>query len=141
MNDDPRIDFAAIRADWERRRAKFVEILEISLEELGSGTAVMRMPFRPEITNGAGAVHGGALASLCDTAFYLAHASLYGREEETVTVDMTCNFLAPARGPDDLVARAKILKPGRRVVFGEVAVYCGERLVAHATMNFLNTAR
>jgi uncharacterized protein (TIGR00369 family) len=135
------IDLDAVRRDWEAHRARFVDILDIRLESLGRGTSVMRMPFRPEITNGVGAVHGGAIASLCDTAFYLAHASLYGRDEETVTAEMVCNFLSPARGPDDLVAHAKVLKAGRRIAFGEVSIYCGDRLVAHSTLNFLNTAR
>jgi acyl-CoA thioesterase len=134
----PEVDLEAVRRDWERHKAKFVEVLGIRLETLEPGAAVMRMPFRTEITNGVGAVHGGAIASLCDTAFYLAHASVYGREEDTVTADMTCNFLAPARAPHDLIARAKVLKSGRRIVFGEVSVYSGERLVAHSTLNFFN---
>jgi acyl-coenzyme A thioesterase PaaI-like protein len=32
-----------------------------------------------------------------------------------------------------------VLKPGRRIVYGEVHVYSGEKLVAHATLSFLNT--
>jgi len=135
------VDLDAVRRDWEAHRAKFVDILDIRLESLAHGAAVMRMPFREEITNGVGAVHGGAIASLCDTAFYLAHASLYGREEDTVTAEMVCNFLAPARPPHDLIARAKVLKAGRRIVFGEVSVYSGDRLVAHSTLNFFNPNR
>jgi acyl-coenzyme A thioesterase PaaI-like protein len=32
-----------------------------------------------------------------------------------------------------------VLKAGRRVVYGEVYVRSGEKIVAHATLNFLNT--
>ena len=84
-------------------------------------------------------VHGGAIVSLCDTCFYIALASIYGREQETTTASISCSFLRPAVPPNDLVAHATVLKPGRRIVYGEVHVYSGDKLVAHATVNFLNT--
>src|SRR5947209_17529640 len=99
----------------------------------------MRMPYRPQISNGTGAVHGGAIVSLCDTCFYIALASIYGRDQDTTTAALACTFLAPARPPNDLVAKATVLKAGRRIVYGEVHVHSGEKLVAHATLNFLNT--
>src|SRR5665213_1641397 len=99
----------------------------------------MRMPYRPEVQNGTGAVHGGAIVSLCDVVFYIALASIYGREQDTTTVSLQCNFLAPALPPHDLVAEAIVLRGGRRIVYGEVQVRSGETLVAHATLNFLNS--
>lgn len=135
------LDLGALAREWDENHAKFIDLLGIRLEGLEPGSAVMRLPFRDELTNGAGAVHGGAIASLCDTALYLAHISLYGRGEPTATTNMTCDYLAAVRGPHDLVARAKILKAGRRMVFGEVSVYSDERLVAHATLTYMNTSR
>ena len=125
--------------EFDERRGNFVEHLDLRLEAVGEGTARMRLPYRPEVSNGTGAVHGGAIVSLCDTCFYVALASLYGREQETTTAQLACNFLAPARPPHDLIAEAKVLKAGRRIVYGEVYVRSGELLVAHATLNFLNT--
>ncbi len=93
----------------------------------------------PEITNGTGAVHGGAIVSLCDTVFYVALASIFGREQDTTTVALQCNFLAPAVPPHDLIAEARVLSAGRRIVYGEVYVRSGEKIVAHATLNFLNS--
>jgi uncharacterized protein (TIGR00369 family) len=115
-------------------------MLDLRLEEVGDGTARVRMPFRAELTNGYGAVHGGAVVSLCDTCFYLALASVYGLDQETVTAALSCNFLAQARPPHDLVAEAVVLKAGKRIVFGEVKVWSGDRLAAHATLNFLNAS-
>jgi acyl-coenzyme A thioesterase 13 len=128
----------AIRA-WDKEKAYFIQTLDLRLEHVERGKARMRMPFRSEVTNGAGAVHGGAIVSLCDTCFYIALASIYGREQETTTASISCSFLRPAVPPDDLVAHATVLKAGRRIVYGEVHVYSGEKLVAHATVNFLNT--
>jgi uncharacterized protein (TIGR00369 family) len=99
----------------------------------------MRMPYRREITNGTGAVHGGAIVSLCDTVFYVALASIYGRDQDTTTIALQCNFLAPAGPPHDLIAEARVLRGGRRIVYGEVYVRSGTEIVAHATLDFLNS--
>jgi acyl-coenzyme A thioesterase PaaI-like protein len=71
--------------------------------------------------------------------FYVALASIYGREQDTVTASLQCNFLAPALPPHDLIAKARVLRAGRRICYGEVEVTSGGKLVAHATLNFLNT--
>ena len=140
MNRTP-VDLEALRRDWDANREKFVAYLDMRLESIEPGKAVLRLPFREEMTNEFGAFHGGAIVSLCDTAFYLAVASVYGRDQASVTSGITCNFLAAARPPHDVIAHACVLKAGRRMVFGEVSVYSGERLVAHATLNFDNTSR
>lgn len=132
-------DFASAPHNWEKEKSNFVALLDLKLEKVEKGRAIMRMPYRPEISNGTGAVHGGAIVSLCDTVFYVALASIFGREQDTVTVSLQCNFLAPALPPHDLIAEARVLRAGRRIVYGEVEVMSGEKLVAHATLNFLNT--
>jgi uncharacterized protein (TIGR00369 family) len=133
------LDYERAPFAWEKERGNFVALLDLKLEKVEHGRAVMRMPFRREITNASGGVHGGAIVSLADTVFYVALASVYGREQDTTTVALQCNFLAPARPPHDLVAEARVLKSGRRVVYGEVYVRSGEKIVAHATLNFLNS--
>ena len=126
--------------DWDKEKAHFVQTLDLRLESVEYGKARMRMPFRSEVTNGLGAIHGGAIVSLCDTCFYIALASIYGREQETTTASISCSFLRPALPPHDLIAEAVVLKPGRRIVYGEIHVYSGEKLVAHAVASFLNTS-
>jgi uncharacterized protein (TIGR00369 family) len=133
------IDYRRAPHAWEKERGNFVLLLDLKLEKVERGVAWMRMPFRQEITNASGAVHGGAIVSLCDTAFYVALASIFGREQDTTTASLQCNFLAPALPPHDLLAEARVLKAGRRIVYGEVYVRSGERTVAHATLNFLNS--
>ncbi|HTV74600.1 MAG TPA: PaaI family thioesterase [Candidatus Acidoferrales bacterium] len=139
MSQPPPIDVnEAIRA-WDKEKAFFIQTLDLRLEHVERGKARMRMPFRAEITNGMGAVHGGAIVSLCDTCFYIALASIYGREQETTTASISCSFLRPALPPSDLIAEATVLKAGRRIVYGEVHVFSDDKLAAHATVNFLNT--
>lgn len=124
---------------WEKQRSHFVALLGIELERVERGKAVMRMPWRADLSNGTGAIHGGAIVSLCDTTFYIALASIYGRDQDTTTVTLQCNFLAPALAPHDLVAEASVLRAGRRICNGEVLVRSGEKVVAHTTLNFLNS--
>jgi uncharacterized protein (TIGR00369 family) len=136
---NPPIDVAQAISSWDKQKANFIQTLDLHLEDVGEGTARMRMPFRAQVANGAGAVHGGAIVSLCDTVFWVALASIYGEEQPTATASLTCSFLRPALPPHDLVASATVLKAGKRIVYGEVYVRSGEKIVAHATLSFLNT--
>ena len=137
----PEIDVARAIRTWDKSKANFVQTLDLQLEHVEHGKATMRMPFRSQVMNGAGAIHGGAIVSLCDTCFWVAMASIYGETQPTATASLTCSFLRPALPPHDLLAHATVLKPGKRIVYGEVHVYSGETLVAHATLSFLNTPR
>ncbi len=124
---------------WEKQKAYFVKTLDLQLIDFGDGKARLRMPFGEHVMNGSGAVHGGAIMSLCDTAFWVALASVYGMDQPTATASLTCNFLRPALPPHDLIADATVLKPGKRIVYGEIFVHSGAHLVAHSTTSFLNT--
>ncbi|MBV9332474.1 MAG: PaaI family thioesterase, partial [Candidatus Eremiobacteraeota bacterium] len=61
------IDYSRAPHAWEKEKSNFVALLDLKLEFVEHGRAIMRMPYRSEITNGTGAVHGGAIVSLCDT--------------------------------------------------------------------------
>lgn len=135
------IDMEMARRLFHQARGPFVALLDLRLEKVEPGKVVVRMPFREELMNGAGSIHGGAVVSLCDSAFYVALASLYGPDHPAATATLTCSFLASARPPHDLFATATVIKPGRTIVYGEVSVASNERVVAHATLNFVNTGR
>ncbi|MDQ2857218.1 MAG: PaaI family thioesterase [Candidatus Eremiobacteraeota bacterium] len=135
-----KLDRSAALEMFESQRHSFTATLDLHLIDVAYGEAIMVMPFRPAVQNGAGNVHGGAIMSLCDSVFWVALATVYGRAQPTATASLTCNFLRPARRPYDLRAHAKVLKAGKRVVYGTVDVF-GEddKMVAHATANFVNT--
>jgi uncharacterized protein (TIGR00369 family) len=132
------IDVEMARRIFDDGRGPFVKLLGLQLESVARGTCVVRMPFREDLMNGGGSIHGGAVVSLCDSAFYVALASIYGPEQPTATATLTCSFLAAARPPHDLLATATVIKPGKRIVYGEVSVMSNDRVVAHATLNFAN---
>jgi uncharacterized protein (TIGR00369 family) len=112
--------------------------LEASLEELELDRAVLRLPYREQITNGSGTVHGGILATLADTAVAFALATNFDGKMGFATSDLTIHFLRRARG--DVWARARIVKKGRRVNVGEVEIVDAEgREVARTLTSFLLT--
>jgi uncharacterized protein (TIGR00369 family) len=112
--------------------------LSPSLEELGVDYCVLRLPYREEITNGSGTVHGGVLATLADSAVAFALATNFDGKMGFATTDLTIHFLRRARG--EVLARARILKKGQRVNVGEVQIVDTEgREVARVLATFLLT--
>jgi len=112
--------------------------LRPSLDELDLDYAVVKLPYREEITNGSGTVHGGVLAALADTAVAFALSTNFDGKMGFATSDMTIHFLRRARG--DVWARARIVKKGRRVNVGDVEIVDGQgRAVARVLASFLLT--
>ncbi len=99
----------------------FARFLGLELEDVASGTATLAVKVRKELMQNQGVVHGGAIASLIDTATALAIISLLDPKERVSTVDLTISYLRPAKG-GRLKAVAKVVRAGRRlfVVTAEV---------------------
>jgi len=85
------------------------------------GSSAVTMPINPTHLQQAGRVQGGIVATLADYAFYRAVRPLLKPGEATATIEMKINFLAPAE-KGELIATAKIISPGRRVIVGEMEV-------------------
>ena len=112
--------------------------LGASLEEVALDRAVVKLPYRQEITNGSGTVHGGILATLADTAIAFALSTNFDGRMGFATSDLTIHFLRRARG--DVSARARIVKKGQRVNVGEVEIVDDRGVeVARVLASFLLT--
>ena len=100
----------------------------------GDVTVAMRVEERHE--NLQGAVHGGLLAILADTACGLAIRSAMEPGRLHVTADLDIHFLAPAK-PGRLLGRGKAVKVGRSLAFAEASIEDDEgRLLARAQSRF-----
>ncbi|SNY47989.1 hydroxyphenylacetyl-CoA thioesterase PaaI [Paractinoplanes atraurantiacus] len=77
--------------------------LGMELEEAGPGRAVVAMTVRDDMVNGYDLLHGGLLATLCDTAFSVA-CNTYG--EITVAAGFDITFLEASHAGDRLRAHA-----------------------------------
>ena len=109
-----------------------VQHLGMRLEAIEDGRAELVLPFRPELATMDDIVHGGAIASLIDTAGMAATWSDDTEPESLAgsTVTLNVNYVAAARG-QDLTATASVVKRGRSMVFSEVRVTeRGGRVVA-----------
>lgn len=98
----------------------FPAYLGVSIENLEFGTARLKLPFRPELTQGQDYLHGGAITSLCDSCVALALATMIDKGEYMLTIELKTNYTAPADG--DIVARARIIHKGNHTAVGEVDV-------------------
>lgn len=88
----------------------------------------VRCGFEPrrEHLNGGGTIHGGALMSFADFAFFaIAHNALAG--EKAVTVTCNCEFLGPGRLGEIIEAEGEVLRATRSLVFVRGLVTQGGR--------------
>jgi uncharacterized protein (TIGR00369 family) len=113
-------------------RAPFSALLGLKIERAANGEARVRMPFRLDLLNEGGPqapIHGGAIASLIDTAAVVA-VWTDPKMQRSATISMTINYLN-AGVSTDLIAEAKVRKRGRRVAsLGVEVVDQTGRLVA-----------
>jgi acyl-CoA thioesterase len=115
----------------------FAQLLGIEVEHIGSGTATLGLEIRPKLKQNHGVVHGGAIASLIDTATAFAILTQLKPEERVSTVDLTISYLRPLR-EGRVRAIARVLRAGRRlfVVSAEV-LGSDEKLAATALSTYL----
>ena len=107
---------------------------DLKIEELAPMSATLRLVHHPRHLRPGGTISGPAMFALCDVALYVAILGEIGRVEHAVTTNVSINFLRkPA--PADLIGRAKLIKLGKRLAVGEVALFSeGESdMVAQAT--------
>ena len=97
------------------------------------GEAEVRLPFRDDLLQRGGFIHGAVLSYLADTACARAAASLVG---ECRTAEYKINFLAPGAG-ELFIGRGHVVKATRRTAIARVDVFAVkdgvEKLIAIAT--------
>jgi uncharacterized protein (TIGR00369 family) len=105
---------------------------------LERGEAVLRMATGAKDLRPGGTVAGPLLFGFADLAIYAAVMSAVGEVPLAVTTDATVHFLRRPRA-GVLVARARLLKEGKRLVVGEATIeHEGEEgaPVMHAVMTY-----
>jgi acyl-CoA thioesterase len=95
------------------------EFLGMKLTSLTPGRARVRMTVQPEHVNFNGAVFGGVIAALADSAFSYASNSM---NFPSFAVQFNINFVAGAEVGDKLTAECKVIRSGRRAGVSEIGV-------------------
>jgi acyl-CoA thioesterase len=115
----------------------FLRLLDIKLGEAERGSATLYLDARDELGRMEGIMHGGAIASLIDTAAAFAVLTLLEPGQKTSTVDLTVHYLHPVL-QGRIRARARVLRAGRRLVSVAVEVRAdGEALIATALTTYV----
>jgi uncharacterized protein (TIGR00369 family) len=100
-------------------------------EDLPDGRVRLRLAVRPEFVNEVGVVHGGIPTFLLDGAMGRAMSRTLAPDESCATIQLSVQFLLPARGV--LTAEARIVRRGKRAAFAEAECVGGDgRVVARA---------
>jgi len=115
----------------------FAKLLGIEVESLEPGNAVLSMEMRDDLKRNGGIAHGGAVATLIDSAMAFAIMQLLGDNEHTVTVDLTIHYLRPL-SKGSAQASARVVRAGRRVVTVSAEVFDADgKLAATALSTYL----
>ena len=115
----------------------FARLLGIEVDSVDKGTATLGLTIRHELMQNNGVVHGGAVASLIDTATAFAILSHLTVRERISTVDLTISYLRPLTA-GRVTASAKVVRAGRRVIVVSADVLDNEgRLAATALSTYI----
>ncbi len=107
------------------------------IEEVWHGGARVRQAYQPQFIRPGGTISGPTMMALGDFAMYVAVLASIGPVPLAVTVNLNINFLRKP-GARDLVAECRLLKLGKRLAVGEVAIRSDgmEGPVAHVTVTY-----
>jgi uncharacterized protein (TIGR00369 family) len=96
-------------------------LLGIEATEIREGESRIQMLFKQELTHPYGIVHGGAIASLADSAVAMALISLVEPKDRITTIEFKINFFVPV-SKGEIKAHAKIIHKGSKTAVGDVEV-------------------
>jgi|SRR5581483_4445617 len=127
----------------DRLAEPFFTVLGLQIDEVRPDFCRMRLPFHPRLRTEGEVVHGGAIASLIDSAGVVAvWSNVPPGITRGATASMTVNYLAAAEGVD-LTADARVIRRGRSVVFVDIDVVSpsGERIAKGSLVYKLSSGR
>jgi uncharacterized protein (TIGR00369 family) len=93
-------------------RQKFMHTIGAELTSVKSGEVEIAFPFRKDLTQQHEFIHGGALATILDSACGYAALSVAPEHADVLAVEFKVNLLSPATG-DRFVARGHVKRAGR----------------------------
>jgi len=111
-----------VRASFGRQKA--MALIGATITRVEPGYVEITLPFRDDLTQQKGFVHGGILGMIADSACGYAAYSLMPADSSLVTVEYKINILKPA--VDALVARGEVIRPGRSLSVAKANVYAAD---------------
>jgi len=131
----------ADRVAWVRARmarSRFHAWMGMRLERLEPGSSELSLRVAEDHVNLMGVLHGGVLASLADAATGIAMLSTLEAGWSHLTTSLQLTFLAPAKLGEEVRARGRVVKTGRRFGYAEADVAGSDgTLLARAAATFM----
>jgi uncharacterized protein (TIGR00369 family) len=119
----------------------YAKLIGLELGKMRPGEAKLHLDIRNELKQNQGVVHGGAVASLIDTAAAFAVVTRLESGERVTTTDLTIHYLRPITS-GRLTATARVVRGGRRLFVLSVEVTDDrEVLIATAVTSYLKLAQ
>lgn len=110
--------------------------LGMELVRLEHGEATVKLSMRDELRQPYGLLHGGATASLIDTATAMAIIGNLDDGEKATTIDLNVHFLRPVSG-GEISCTAKVVRAGKRIIFLSAEVFDDQgRVIATALSTY-----
>ena len=100
----------------------FPRSLGIELDSIGAGRARLSIEVKQQHLQLAGIMHGGAIATLIDTAVAFAILGASEPDARFTTIEMKVNYLSAVR-EGRVIADAKLIRDGRRIVVAECDLF------------------
>jgi len=109
----------------------------LSIERADYGDVRIRRAVHEDHLRPGGTISGPTMMELADFAMYVAVFSAIGPQPLAVTTNLNINFLRKP-SQSDLIADARLMKIGKRLVVGEVLIYSAgsDEPVAHVTATY-----
>jgi len=135
MND---LDPAKVsRAQTAFAAVPYAKFLGLKLGDVAASQVSVHLDVRDELLQNQGVVHGGAIASLIDTASAFAVLSQIDLTERVTTTDLTIHYLRPITS-GRMTATARVIRGGRRLFVLSVDVKNDhDALVATAVTSYI----
>ena len=115
----------------------FAKLVGLEMGQIRNGEATLHLAVRDELKQNQGVMHGGAVASLIDTASAFAVITQLEPNERVTTTDLTIHYLRPIVS-GRLTAMARVIRGGRRLFVLSVEVMDDQqKLVATAVTTYI----
>jgi uncharacterized protein (TIGR00369 family) len=115
----------------------FAILLGIEVDSVEPGHAILSMKMRDDLKRNGGIAHGGAVATLIDSAMAFAIMPMLAEDERSITVDITIHYLRPL-SEGTARASARVVRAGKRVITVSAELFDSqEKLAATAISTYL----
>lgn len=121
--------------DVANRMRGFNRLVGVQVESIEEGEAMLYLDLKPEHLNSGHIVHGGAIATLLDSACGAAAFSVLPQDKFAPTTNMSIAYMN-AVGEGRIIAKSRILKRGRKLLHCEAEVFQNDLLLAKAQTSF-----